>query len=257
MVRYHISPKTGLPTKCHAQKGKCPYGGRTGNEGHFKSYSAALVEAQKILEKKHDILPFDTSDYSSDKFEEEYNKLTERENELPHNQYELKDYIRETEDQELLMDIINGKLFYADGWDKAAIALQNKNLPKDFINDVIYENPDNYSLELRRRIMLNESLSHEDLIYVAENSDDLYTRTIAFSNKNIRADYIHDFFDNRKEDLTKLPWHMMIQNPNVDREKYVDWYTWAIVDYKKMNTSEFSDFYDKYKDWKDSNAKNK
>ena len=59
MVRYHINPKTGMPSVCHAKIGNCPYGGASGSDMHFKTYSMALTQSQLMMEKEHSLLPLD------------------------------------------------------------------------------------------------------------------------------------------------------------------------------------------------------
>lgn len=55
MVKFHIN-KHGLATPCKAEKGKCPYGGDSGNEGHFDNLEDAEKEAEKRLSEEHGLL---------------------------------------------------------------------------------------------------------------------------------------------------------------------------------------------------------
>lgn len=47
MIRYHVN-KEGNAGVCEANKGKCPYGGLSGDEGHFNT----IKEARQYYEKK-------------------------------------------------------------------------------------------------------------------------------------------------------------------------------------------------------------
>lgn len=54
--KFHIN-KHGVPSPCHASKGKCPLGGESGNENHFDSAEKAEAYVQEMNAKEHGILP--------------------------------------------------------------------------------------------------------------------------------------------------------------------------------------------------------
>lgn len=56
MSKFHINKK-GVPAPCHAQQGKCPLGGDSGEEGHYNSVEEAQVEADRRNSEGHDLLP--------------------------------------------------------------------------------------------------------------------------------------------------------------------------------------------------------
>jgi len=248
MIMYHINPKTGMPSICHAKHGNCPYGGKSGREGHFMTYSMAFVESQKRLEKEHALLPTNRKD-------DEYEKAYE-ETRLSDDEFELKEHIRNTDDVDLLKDIIEGRLYAEDGWDKVSIALQNPNLPRELIEDILYNRKD-YSLEAKRRVMLNPSLTKEDVMNVINNSEDMYSRAIALQNPNIDLNFANDLLENRKEELTRLPWHMIVENPSVDVNKIDDWFSWALTEQVDIDRLEIAKVRSKYRDWMLSHERNK
>ena len=53
--KFHINSK-GVASACMAKKGKCPFGGSSGEENHYDSYEEAQAEADKKLESEYGIL---------------------------------------------------------------------------------------------------------------------------------------------------------------------------------------------------------
>lgn len=51
MARYHVNPHTGDYGVCHADKGKCPFGGPSGTENHY-SNEAEAKRASEAIHKK-------------------------------------------------------------------------------------------------------------------------------------------------------------------------------------------------------------
>lgn len=47
-TRYHVNPVTGEYGVCRAEKGKCPFGGTTGNENHFTTEKEARKASEAI-----------------------------------------------------------------------------------------------------------------------------------------------------------------------------------------------------------------
>lgn len=245
MRKYHINPNTGLPGVCHATKGNCPYGGP---EIHYETYSGALMDSQRKLEKEHKLLP--ASNLTDEEFKE-YERIMEKPKVDSADEIELKEELRNTDDVDLLMGVIEGRLYAQEGWDRVGVALQNPHLPRKFIDDVLYNNPELYNIETQRRIMLNTSLTHEDLINVINNDEeDLYMRSVALRNPNLDDNYINDLFENRKKDLVNLPWHMIIENPKVTEDQIYDWYSWTIDEGIEIDRSEADKIARGYRDWR-------
>ena len=245
MRKYHINPNTGLPGVCHAKKGNCPYGGP---EIHYETYSGALMDSQRKLEKEHKLLP--AGNLTDEEFKE-YERIMEKPKVDSADEIELKEELRNTDDVDLLMGVIEGRLYAQEGWDRVGVALQNPHLPRKFIDDVLYNNPELYNIETQRRIMLNTSLTHEDLINVINNDEeDLYMRSVALRNPNLDDNYINDLFENRKKDLVNLPWHMIIENPKVTEDQIYDWYSWTIDEGIEIDRSEADKIARGYRDWR-------
>lgn len=249
MKKYHINPNTGIPSICRAKNGQCPYGGNYGNENHYDTYSEALMNSQKELENNYKLLPASKVamyDILETKY---YNKITYQHEDLPENEVELKNMIKTTDNVNLIIDILEGKLLIEDDWGTLGVALQNPNLPRDFINQVIYESPEEYHIETRRHIMLNPSLTHKDIIHVVNNSEDLYTKTIALKHPSLKQEYAEEFLKNNEEKLKVLPWHAMLANPSIKTETFADW---MVENYFKCELDELSKYAEidrNYQDW--------
>ena len=205
------------------------------------------MDSQIKLEKEHKLL---STGNLADEDIKEYQSLMEEPKIDAVDEIELKEKLRNTDDVDLLMGVVEGRLYFQEGWDRVGIALQNPNLPRKFIDDVLYNSPELYSIETQRRIMLNTSLTHDDLMYAVDNSEDLYTRSIALRNPNLKDDYINDFLENRKKDLTKLPWQMIVVNPKVTEDQIYDWYSWTIDEGIDVDRSEADKITRDYGDWK-------
>lgn len=52
MARYHVNPVTGDYGVCHAKKGKCPFGGASGNENHFGDEAKARQASEAIHKQR-------------------------------------------------------------------------------------------------------------------------------------------------------------------------------------------------------------
>lgn len=246
MSRYHINPKTGMPSVCHAQRGNCPYGGASGSEGHYESYSMAFEESQRRMSNEHKLLP---ANELADIELKKYESLSAKVERLPKDRIELKEAIRHTTDVELLKGIIEEKIYVEDGWDKISVALQNPNLPRQFINDVLYERKELYSDEARRHLMLNSALTHEDLMYALENSDDLYLKSVAMKNPSLKQEFSNDYLANKPEELTKLPYYMITENGNVDNDHLFGWHKWVLKNKVNIDRTEINTLNVKYSDW--------
>src|SRR5690625_3101028 len=55
-IRYHINPVIGAPTICR-EINNCPYGGESGNENHFNTYSEAQEYSKEVFKKTHRQFP--------------------------------------------------------------------------------------------------------------------------------------------------------------------------------------------------------
>lgn len=51
MTRYHVNPSTGDYGICHAEKGKCPFGGTNGNQNHFDNEADAKRASEAVHRK--------------------------------------------------------------------------------------------------------------------------------------------------------------------------------------------------------------
>lgn len=50
-TRYHVNPVTGEYGVCRAEKGKCPFGGATGDENHYATEEEARRASEAIHER--------------------------------------------------------------------------------------------------------------------------------------------------------------------------------------------------------------
>lgn len=223
-MKYHINPATGTPTICRAKERPCPYGGKSGKDNHYNTYSEAHIASQDMMESKHMLLPSSGFLQKRKKAKidkeiaKEYSKLTwDGEEDMYRDHEDIEYEIRTTDDQELIMSVIEGKAYIEEDWGMISLALQNPNLPREFINQVL-ERPHDYHVETQRWLMLNKALTHEDVIFVAEKHEDLYSRTIALKHESLKREYAVDFLESRSDELHELPWRSMIDNASVNKE---------------------------------------
>lgn len=251
MARYHINPKTGMPSVCHAQKGQCPYGGPSGNDNHFETYSMALAKSQTMLEDEHSLLPetdnalngYGLSDEDWDLYEEIVDEKEEESEE------EIIEELLNTEDIGLLTDVIEGRKYAEKGWDRIAMALQNPNLPRQMIEEMLFIYPNSYSQEARRHLVLNNSLDRKTLKRILEEDDDEVMHALVYKHTRFDLNIINHHIENEKELLTKMPHYFMIENPAVSEEDVDKWYDWVVSKDIYIDTSEINSISMKYTDW--------
>lgn len=53
MAKYHVNPNTGNTGVCKSEKGKCPFGGNSGDENHYKTAGEANQAAEKLMAEKY------------------------------------------------------------------------------------------------------------------------------------------------------------------------------------------------------------
>lgn len=214
MKRYHVNPKTGSPSICRADTGKCPYGGDTGQKGHYDTYGEAQKASQKFFEKMYEILPgaFNVNQEEVEKGLRENRKLkNEEEVELPSGTtFEISDGISNSKNEELVMAVINGEIYRETGWDHTSVALQNPNISRKFLEDALYHYPEEFEPHARKWMTLNKSLTNEELIQIIENdSEDIDVRMLAFKNPNLSEEYVSDIIENRTSELDTVPYSMI------------------------------------------------
>jgi len=56
MAKFHVNPDTGNTGICKSEKGKCPFGGETGEDNHYSDPIEAIQAAEKLMEEKHSIV---------------------------------------------------------------------------------------------------------------------------------------------------------------------------------------------------------
>lgn len=215
----------GVPSICRAEVGNCPYGGESGNENHFYTYSEAQKRSQEIFEESYRVLPSSASEDPNDimrEIEARRKVKGEIRKDLPQgNEYEITKSLRYTDDEVVIMGVIEGEIYENSGWEYASVVLQNPNIPRDFRDDVLFRHPGEFDITTRRWMVLNKSLTHEDLMSIIDNeNEDMTMRAIAFKNSNIDDEYVKDIIDNDIDRLEKLPYSMIVhgQHKNAETE---------------------------------------
>lgn len=227
--RYHINPELGTPSICRAEHGNCPYGGASGSENHFDTYSEAQKYSQEIFEKTYRLLPVSIEQDPSQIMKEiEERKKVKRNvaKELTKGSiYEETKSIMYSDDEDIVMGVIEGEIYEDRGWKYTSVALQNPNVSREFMDEALFKYPKAYDISTRRWLVLNQSLSHEELLSIIENEDeDMTMRAIAFRNPNINKEYVNNIIKNDIDRLEKLPYSMIAfsQYANDETEKVKD-----------------------------------
>lgn len=220
-AKYHINPNTGVPNICQATEGNCPYG------KHYITFSEAQAASEKFLKEKYGLLPNQPSaldDVEALKSRiEEFRKISpiKRMPGLTPGGFEGEAMARLLGDEEFLMGIINGDI-YVDrkGWKHVSLVLQNPCIPRYFIDDVIYNDPVSYHIEVKRWLMLNEALTPEDLLHVINNSKDDVTKAIALYNPSLGKDNVVELISQKsKGELARFPWCALKYNKAATKDK--------------------------------------
>lgn len=184
--KFHINPHTGIPSVCRATKGNCPYG----SEGeHFNTFSEAQAASDTIMSEAYGFLPI-----ANDEVEELIDeRLTLKKEKLEKfMKLSIPERAEEafyTEDQEILNGIIKGE-FDERSWSVTGPAFQNKNLDRDFLEDVLIKYPEEYSKEARMWAASNTGLSSKDLGYMYLSTDYEEIKAVALTNKNLDRRFI-------------------------------------------------------------------
>jgi len=213
--KYHINPVTGVPTICRAEKGNCPYGGASGEENHFNTYSKAQKESQAIFEETYrrpSSRPVqDTNEIMREIEARRRVKGSTLEKLLKKDDYEITKFIRYTDDENIVMSVIQGEIYESSSWDFISVALQNPNISKILLNEALFDYPGEFDITTRRWLTLNRSLTHEELVSIIEKEgEDMSVRSIAFKNPNIDKEYVSNIIHNKTDLLEKLPYSMII-----------------------------------------------
>lgn len=247
MDRYHINPKTGMPSVCHAKIGNCPYGGASGSDMHFNTYSMAFTQSQLMMEKEHSLLPLDDYGLSDDDWRK-YEEIINEDDELSDDEINRK--IFETEDVGLLIDVIEGRKYKETlGWEKISLALQNPNLPQGIIDEMLFINPRSYSKEARRHLILNNSIDRDTLNRILEEDYDEVMHALVYKHTSFDLRVIYDHIENDKALLTKMPHYFMIENPALSEEDIDIWYDWVVANDVYIDTTEIDSVSMAYTDW--------
>lgn len=210
--RYHINPKTGVPSICRAEKGNCPYGGETGEENHFATYSEAQKRSQEIFKESYQILPSNNDDEIMREIEFRKKSSSSKFDSIPKgNNFETYKAIMNTKDENVIMGIIEGEVYDYKDWPHISIALQNPNIPKDFLNEAMFEYPEDFEDDTRRWLVMNPALTNKQLISIIENKDeDMTVRALAFRNPNLSDKVINHVIEKYPEALKVLPYSMIL-----------------------------------------------
>lgn len=252
--RYHVNPATGAPGVCRNKDGNCPYSGRSGDENHYDTFGEAQLASQVIHSQRQIELP--CYDERQDEFDEQFEEIksvleTIQPAEEPfYADLSVKYEITTSNDSELLKNIIEGKAYVQKEWESIGPALQNPNLPREFINKVL-KYPEDYHRETVRWVASNGALTHDEILHIVETSPDLYTRCLALRNPSLDESFAEDFVKNREDELAKLPWYSMLDNHTLDYLKLFKEYQIKTImeniDTADMETAKINE---KYPEWK-------
>lgn len=217
--RYHINPVIGVPTICRAEFGKCPYEGESGHENHFDTYSEAQMRALEIFEETSSLLPSSLAEDKNEIMREiEARKIVKEDifNKLPkEDDFKITKTLMYTDNEDVVMGVIEGELYGHGRWKYTSVALENPNISKVFLNEALYDYPEEFDITTRRWLVFNRSLTHEDLVSIIENEEeDMIMRSNAFRNPNIDKNYVSDIIDNKPHLLEKLPYSMIVHSHN-------------------------------------------
>lgn len=217
--RYHINPKLGIPSVCRAEKGKCPYGGASGNENHFDTFSEAQKRSQEIFEETYRILPSSVEDNKDEIMQEiEQQRKVKKDivDKLPKSgEFEITKAIMETDNEDVVMGVIEGEIYPNSDWTYTSVALQNPNISQKFLNEALFHYPGEFDISTRRWLVLNRSLTHNDLMLILNNEEeDINMRSLVFLNPNIDKNYVNDIIENKDNLLEQLPYSMIVYSHN-------------------------------------------
>ena len=199
-----------------------------------------------MMEKEHSLLPLDDYGLSDDDWEK-YEEIINEEDGFSEDEINKK--ILETKDVGLLIDIIEGRKYQERGWEKVSLALQNPNLPKEIIDEMLFRNPSSYSKDARRHLILNNSIDRYTLNRILEEDDDEAMHALVYKHTRFDLSVIYDHLENDKALLTKMPHYFMIENPALSEEDREIWYDWVVANDIYIDTSEMGSISREYTDW--------
>lgn len=236
MTKYHINPNTGMPGRCTAQPGNCPYGGES---EHYTTYSEAFETSQSTLNDSFELLPkknlneldretkfaLDDQEKEQEKMEKDMAKIKSDDSDF----YKKRAEIRKIKDPEVLLGIIDGSLDTKRDWAIVGAALKNENLPKSYINNVIHDKLNVYNVNFTRRLMYNPNLNNEDLEYVIKNTKDDDTKLLAYMHPNLNKETILWHIDNEPDKVITYPYNGMLINQKHRTDSFIRKWTINLV----------------------------
>ena len=218
---YHIHPNIGAPTQQRANRIEdCPYSGETGRENHFNTYDEAQIAAQEFFTLTYELLSSNINhDFDEIMEEIEMRKKVKKEvvKVLPtENDDEIMKAIMETEEENVVIGVIEGEVYETTSWKYKSIALQNPNICKTFLHEALFDYPEEFTEETRRWLALNRSLTHEALVSLVENeNEDIVVRSVALNNPNVDKEYLRNILTNEVERLKELPYEVLLYNGQI------------------------------------------
>lgn len=200
-MKYHISPKTGLPGVCYAKQGNCPYGDEKSHYPTFGEAQSAAFEAMSskfpmfdkkdILKEEHPIV-----DEREERIVREIERTIHYEKEYSYlddmTDREIVDELATTNDRALINGVLSRRLLVEsdNDDDKYIIATTlNRNFPEAITKDII-ERPDGYNERLVRAVIENQELNEHALFGIAKKSKSPSLKRAALSSRRISRDSI-------------------------------------------------------------------
>lgn len=202
-MKYHINPRTGVPSVCYATQGKCPYGD---DSSHFPTFGEAQNAAFQYMTEKYpmfneeelgapeeepviideeEVEVVDDIEKTLD-VEEAYSYLEDLTDE------EIIEELEITRNQELLEGVLSRRLLVESDNDDGKYVLavtRNPFFPQEILDDVII-NPDTYDTEFVKSLVINQELNEKTLFDVAKYSDLPEIKRAALSSRKISANSI-------------------------------------------------------------------
>lgn len=195
-MKYHINPRTGVPSACYAKRGKCPY---EKNGPHYDTFGDAQAAAFDLMEQKYpifnDIKALD-EDYEIihpeelDLFrdiqytlesENSYNFLEDLTDE------EIKEELETTTDRQLLDSVLSRRILVeSDNDDEVWVnaVARNPRFPKKWKDSVIAY-PDNYNIEFVKSVIKNQDMTENELFTLAQGTISPNVQRTALSSPQI------------------------------------------------------------------------
>lgn len=218
--KYHVSTLTGLPGVCRAKEGNCPYGGKSGRENHYDTFSEAQRAAQEMSKNKHGILPINNPDALKPKSAEEEKEVTrgirklfaslkstkETEDDIP--EVDIDSVLEEMETDIRDKQFNEDSLISEDEWkyvadlydsiQKSATSTRNLAENMEYITD---------------SYLLEQTISRNDLL-----KEDEHVLSAALQNPHLRMEYIEDVL--KSDDLEKK--RLIVMNPALSHERIIE-----------------------------------